>query len=305
MASANPFDLLNDDAQDQEIQVPVVKKDSAKPASKAATKSGAASSASKPAASKPAADNRSPRSNNRPRDSDAPRGPRYDRVPREGGDSTPRPRGSRAPRGARGGRHGGYDRHSGTGKVDSENKENNRLGDPTAAPFEAEKDAELSVEEAAAAATPEPAEPEEVVKTLDDYLQEKAAKALKIALPEARAANAGSDDSKWKNAQILEVEETGDFIKMGKETVSKSRKTKKESKILFTDLDIRYTEPAREPTSRSAFRGGRSGDRGSRGGDRAPRGARGGNNPRPRGAPRSGASVNVDDQELFPSLGSN
>ncbi|KAF9140775.1 hypothetical protein BG015_001519, partial [Linnemannia schmuckeri] len=41
MASTNIFDLLNDDAQDQEIQIPVVKKDvkpaAAKPAA-AATK---------------------------------------------------------------------------------------------------------------------------------------------------------------------------------------------------------------------------------------------------------------------------
>ncbi|KAF9101491.1 hypothetical protein BGX27_011451 [Mortierella sp. AM989] len=299
MASTNPFDLLNDDAQDQEIRVPAVKKDS-KPAPKPVSKPTAAASTT----SKPAADNRGPRrdgprTNNKPRDSDASHGPRYDRAPREG-DATPRPpRGSRAPRGARGGRHGGYDRHSGTGIVESEKKEHNRLGDPAASEIDGEKDAVLTAQETSGAATPEPVEPEEVVKTLDDYLQEKAAKALKIALPETRSANAGADDSKWKNAQVLEVEETGDFIKMGKESVVKSRKTKKETKILFTDIDIRFTEPAREPSPRNAFRGGR-------GGDRAPRGTRGGNNPRPRGgSSRGAATVNVDDQELFPSLGSN
>ncbi|KAF9344828.1 hypothetical protein BGX26_003852, partial [Mortierella sp. AD094] len=142
MASVNPYDLLNDDAQDQEIQVPAVKKDSVKPAPKTAAKPAAASSASKPAADNRGPRKDGPRTNNRPRDADAPRGPRYDRAPREGGDSTPRPpRGSRAPRGARGGRHGGYDRHSGTGIVDSEKKENNRLGDPAAASLDAEKEA--------------------------------------------------------------------------------------------------------------------------------------------------------------------
>ncbi|KAK3817261.1 MAG: hypothetical protein J3Q66DRAFT_339393 [Benniella sp.] len=292
MASANIFAVLNDDAPDQEIQIPAVKKDT-KPAAKPGAKPAAT------AASKPAADNKgprrdAPRANNRPRDNDAPRGPRYDRAPRDG-EATPRPpRGSRAPRGGRGGRHGGYDRHSGTGIVDSENKENNRLGDPTSSSLEAENDAVLSAVETAPA-TPEPVEPEEVVKTLDDYLAEKTAKSAKISLPEARTANAGADNSQWKNAQVLETREAEDFIKMSKETVAKTRKGKKE-KVLITDLEIRFTEPARDPAPRSAFRGGRGG------GDRGARGARGGN-PR-RGGPRGGGDgVNVDDQELFPSLG--
>ncbi|KAF9898458.1 hypothetical protein BX616_004000, partial [Lobosporangium transversale] len=227
-----------------------------------------------------------------------PRGPRYDRAPRDG-EATPRPpRGSRAPRGGRGGRHGGYDRHSGTGIVDSENKENNRLGDPTSSYLEAEQDAATVGTDEATTDAPEPAEPETTIKTLDDFLQEKAAKAAKIALPEARAANAGADESKWKDAKVLEIQEAEDFIKMGKESATKSRKGKKEGKVLITDIDFKFTEPAREPAPRSAFRGGR-------GGDRAPRGARGGNSSRPRGGAGSrGASVNVDDQEVFPSLGS-
>ncbi|KAG0207024.1 hypothetical protein BGX28_001624 [Mortierella sp. GBA30] len=292
MASTNIFDLLNDDAQDQTIQVPVVKKE-VKPAAKPA------------AAPAKAADNKAPRKDGarggKPRDGDdrAPRGPRYDRAPRDG--AAPRaPRGTRAPRG---GRHGGFDRHSGTGKVDSENKENNRLGDATTSSLEAEKDAEA---EAVVAAAPEPVEPEVVVKTLDDYLQEKAAKSLKIALPEARSANAGADNSQWKDTKVLEIEETGDFIKMGKESIAKTRKGKKETKVLIKDIEVRFTEPAREQSApRGAFRGGRGGERGARGGDRA-RGARGGNAPsapRRAAAPR-GAAVNVDDQELFPSLGS-
>ncbi|KAG0244964.1 hypothetical protein BGX31_008315 [Mortierella sp. GBA43] len=288
------FAVLNDDAPDQEIQVPAAKKDT-KPAAKTGAKP-----PQKPAAtaSKPA-DNKGPRRdgprNNRPRDSDAPRGPRYDREPREGGDSS-RPRGGpRAPRGARGGRHGGYDRHSGTGIVDSENKENNRLGDPTSSSLEAEKDAALSAVDTAPA-TPEPAEPEEVVKTLEDYLAEKAAKAAKTTLPEARVANAGADDSKWKNAQVLEIQEAEDFIKMGKDSAVKSKKGKKEGKTLVEGLEFRFTEPARDPTPRGAFRGGRGGDRGARG-------SRGGH-PRRGGPSRGGDGVNVDDQELFPSLGS-
>ncbi|KAF9905522.1 hypothetical protein BX616_000991 [Lobosporangium transversale] len=296
MASTNIFDLLNDDAQDQEIQVPAVKKEvksAAKPAAKPAA--GAARTA----------DNKAPRKDGarggKPRDGDdrAPRGPRFDRVdraPRDG--TTPRNRG---PRPSRGGRHGGFDRHSGTGIVDSENKENNRLGDPTESSLEAEKDAALVAE--TPVAEPEPVEPEVVVKTLDDYLAEKAAKSVKLSLPQTRAANAGADDSQWKDARVLEVEEAEDFIKMGKGSEPKTRKGKKEGKVLFTDIDIRYTEPSREQSSspRGGFRGGRGGDRGARGS----RGARGGNNsPVPRRGGSRGTAVNVDDQEVFPSLGS-
>ncbi|KAG9066144.1 hypothetical protein KI688_001363 [Linnemannia hyalina] len=284
MASTNIFDLLNDDAQDQEIQIPVVKKD-VKPA------------AAKPAAAATKTAEKAPRKDGarggKPRDGDdrAPRGPRFDRTPRDGA----APRAPRAPRASRGGRHGGFDRHSGTGIVDSEKKENNRLGEPAASSLEGEKDAQVSAEAPVVAA--EPVEPEPVVKTFDDFLAEKAAKALKLALPETRAANAGSDNSQWKNAQVLEVEETGDFIKMKADSVAKARKGKKETKVVIKEIEVRYTEPAREqPAPRGAFRGGRGG---------ATRGARGGNTQAPR-APRAprGASVNVDDTELFPSLGS-
>ncbi|KAF9319741.1 hypothetical protein BG003_008389 [Podila horticola] len=295
MASTNIFDLLNDDAQDQEIQIPVVKKEAVKPAAKPAA----------PAAK--AADNKAPRKEGarggKPREGDAPRGPRYDRAPRDGdAPRAPRKDGARGGRAPRGGRHGGFDRHSATGIVDSEKKENKGWGEPTVAPLEGEKDAEQTAEAAVVAA--EPVEPEVVVKTLDDYLQEKAAKALKLSLPEARSANAGADDSQWKDTKVLEIEETGNFIKMSKESVAKTRKGKKETKVLIKDIEVRFTEPAREPVApRGAFRGGRGGERGARGGDRAPRGARGGNNAS--AAPRrAGAAVNVEDINSFPSLGS-
>ncbi|KAF9577449.1 hypothetical protein BGW38_007334, partial [Lunasporangiospora selenospora] len=140
-----------------------------------------------------------------------------------------------------------------------------------------------------------PAEPEPAVKTLDDYLQEKASKSLKVSLPEARTANSGTDNTQWKNTEVLEIVQVEDFINFGKESIAKTRKGKKETKVLITDIEVRYTEPAREPVP--ARRGGRGSDR--------PRGARGGNNA---SAPRRGAArgtpVNVDDTNLFPSLGS-
>ncbi|KAF9182598.1 hypothetical protein BGZ51_004651 [Haplosporangium sp. Z 767] len=294
MASTNIFDLLTDDAQDQEIQIPAVKKATKPAPTTTANKKPAAATVPKPSTAARV---------NRPRDNDVPRGPRYDRVPREGEPTSRSSHGFRAPRGGRGGRHGGYDRHSGTGIVDSEKKEANRLGDATTAPFEGERDAALAAEESAATAF-EPAEPEPAVKTLDEYLQEKAAKSLNIALPEARAANAGADNSKWKDTKVLEVGDSGDFIKMGKDSVAKTRKGKKETKVLITDIEVRYSEPAREQSPRTAFRGGRGGRGGSRGGDRTPRGGDRGGHHASFGPRSGGTSVNVDDTELFPSLGS-
>ncbi|KAG0325534.1 hypothetical protein BG000_001770, partial [Podila horticola] len=130
MATPNMFDLLNDDAQDQEIQIPAVKKAAPAPAPKA-----------QPGTPSKPADNRGPRK-------EGARPPRRDNEDR-GGPRGPQNEVSRAP-------------------------------------------------------SPEPVEPEAPVKTLDDYLQEKAAKALKIALPATRAANAGADHSQWKNAKVLE-----------------------------------------------------------------------------------------------------
>ncbi|KAG0352445.1 hypothetical protein BG005_008128 [Podila minutissima] len=303
MATPNMFDLLNDDAQDQEIHIPAVKK--AAPTPKPKTQPGAAPS-------KPA-DNRGPRKDSaRPprrdnEDREGTRGPQYDRMPPKEGEPAPRPpRGSRnSTRGARGGRHGGYDRHSATGMVDSEKKLKQGWGEPTVAALQGEQDAENEVSRAP---SPEPVEPEAPVKTLDDYLQEKASKALKIALPTARAANAGSDQSQWKNAKVLEVEETGDFIKMSKDSVAKARKGKKDGKVLIQDINFQFSEPAREPSTR----GGR-GERGGRGGRGGRGSGRGGGETHqafrdrtsaPRRSGGAGASVDVKDPSSFPTLGS-
>lgn len=292
MASTNLFNLLNDDAQDQEIQIPVKKE--VKPAPKPAA--APASSAPKPAGNQgPRRDNRS----GKPRDGDdrAARGPRFDRPPRgEGG--APRERGARQHRAPRNGRE--FDRHSGTGIADSKKKEKQGWGNPTTAQTEGETavTTELTTEtpEAEAAA---PVEPEPVVKTLDDYLAERASKSLKVALPEARTANAGSDESQWKDAVVLEIAEAEDFIKMGKDTEPKKHGKGKKEKVIIMDIDMRFNEPARESAPRDAFRGarGRGAPRGAPRGSAAPRGNRGGNAPR-------GAPVNVDDTNLFPSLGS-
>lgn len=70
-----------------------------------------------------------------------------------------------------------------------------------------------AAEEAAAA---EAAEAEEKVKTLEEYLAEKANKSLKVSLPEARKANEGSDDKKWENAVAFVKEDEPEYFATNK-----------------------------------------------------------------------------------------
>ncbi|CAG8434719.1 2220_t:CDS:10 [Funneliformis mosseae] len=102
-------------------------------------------------------------------------------------------------------------------------------------------------------------EPEEVVKTFDEYLAEKALKSLDISLPEARKPNEGTDDSQWKDAIPLEKEDEEDFLFTGKVRAILS------SQDSHRDYDNDNRDNRRRGGGRSGF-------------------------------------VNIDDQRAFPSL---
>nr|CAG8574199.1 7717_t:CDS:2 [Entrophospora candida] len=158
-----------------------------------------------------------------------------------------RGRGGRRDGGGRGGRE--YDRHSASGRYDSEKKENQGWGNNgiTADDSNAEsqeqtnnwgangesgsgkvEDQPWEIKESTEAddakgenigddeAAAKPIEPEEIVKTLEEYLSEKAQKTLDISLPEARKPNEGVDDSQWKDAVPLEKKEEEDILFSGK-----------------------------------------------------------------------------------------
>ncbi|KAI7870716.1 hypothetical protein BDF14DRAFT_1402041 [Spinellus fusiger] len=184
-----------------------------------------------------------------------------------------------------------FDRHSGTGIVDTEKKEKQGWGHPESAQAEAAADVLAPADPAAAekeVATPE--EPEEVVKTLDEYLAEKAAKALIVALPESRKANEGSDDTKWKNSVAFVKTEMPDFF-TPKEVKSAKKTDKIRKEKVVVEIEQRFQEKAR-PAFREERRTG--------GGDRRGRGnARRGNSTRQ----SNGPAVNLQDASLFPSLG--
>ncbi|KAL0632971.1 hypothetical protein Q9L58_008129 [Maublancomyces gigas] len=250
------------------------------------------------------------------------------------------PRASRGGRGGRGGGGGGgggggrqYDRHSQTGRVDTDkqvgqgwgaNKGTNEWDDERAGEELAQKDAagiENQDPSTAPAETPaaevetieevpEP-EPEEIVKTYDEYLAELAQRQADLGPPvEVRRPNEGSSNKKWATAKELsrKEEEEGDYF-IG-ESKDKARNRERKTKQVL-DIEPRFVEPREGSRGGSAPRGGRGrgGDRGGRGRGDRDRGDRGGD----RGGDRrggyngptrgSGGAVNIADPSAFPSLG--
>lgn len=156
------------------------------------------------------------------------------------------------------------------------------------------------------------AEPEDHSKSYADYLAEQAEKKLKLGgeTLQARKPNEGSkQDKKWTEAKAFaKDDEDGEYI-AGKGAKEKRERQRKEKNRL--DVDLRYVEPpsgrggdrGRGGSRRGEFRGGERGRGGrGRGGDgyrgRGDGGFRGG-----RGGGRDTASVNVEDENAFPSLG--
>ncbi len=173
--------------------------------------------------------------------------------------------------------------------------------------------ADTTADVAAPAGDAQPAaepEPEDNSRSYADYLAEQAEKKLKLgsAPLQARKPNEGSkQDKKWAQAKPLSKEEEEDFI-AGKAEKAKREKQRKEKNTL--DVDFRYAEPARGG-ERGRGRG-RGGDRGRGGRGRGEfrgefrgrgdsfRGGAGGAGGR---GGRDGGSVNVSDENAFPSLG--
>ncbi|KAJ2851546.1 hypothetical protein IWW36_001030 [Coemansia brasiliensis] len=185
------------------------------------------------------------------------------------------PRGREAYRGR--GRQ--FDRHSGTGLVDSAKKEKQGwLGSPEEMPADSEKAAEQAQKDAQAEpATPqnEEEEAEPAVKSLDDYLNERSQQTVDKK-HELRKANQGVDESQLKKGVELTKEEEEFFPSM---VVRRTRKNKeRKEKVLVDGIEQTFSDQ-----QRGAFRGGR--------GARSDR----------RQNPRQNR-VNLNDKNAFPAL---
>ncbi|KAG1518427.1 hypothetical protein G6F52_009024 [Rhizopus delemar] len=170
---------------------------------------------------------------------------------------------------------------------DSEKKVNQGWGKPGKSEAESAKDtlnpADPDAPEQDAPATP--AEPEEVVKTLDEYLAEKASKALNVALPEARKAN-DADESAFAGAVVHQKKEIEEFFVSTKETKTVSKKTEKSRKEkVIVDIEQRFQEKPRNDFRKNDRRGNRNNNRKSN--------------------KTNIAAVNLQDAAAFPSLGAS
>ncbi|KAJ2008151.1 hypothetical protein H4R26_000356 [Coemansia thaxteri] len=196
-------------------------------------------------------------------------------------------------RGSARGRGRQFDRHSATGLVDSEKKEKQGwLGDDAAmvqdgaqASADAKKDGQDAPAPAAAVE-----EPEEVVKTFDDYLKER-----KPAAEEQRTLR------KPNEARVDQTQLKGGAFTVDKKedvyfapiATQKSRKTKERKEKVFVDIEQRFDEPRR--TGGPAFRGGARGGAASGPQNQFRRGGAAAGGSRP-------ARVNISDERAFPSL---
>lgn len=162
-----------------------------------------------------------------------------------------------------------------------------------------------------AAAPAEEQEPEEVQRSLDDYLAERAAGAL---------GDLGKKERRTVNAETLEGsqftrEGIDEFFQGKAKTSTKTARVKKEK--VYIEVDGQFAQPAggaRRDGDRPPRTGGDRGERSERGRG-GPRGGRGGPRGAPRGAgagaggatrgPRGGQSAPIDanDTSAFPALG--
>ncbi|KAI9468129.1 MAG: hypothetical protein EXX96DRAFT_592028 [Benjaminiella poitrasii] len=186
-----------------------------------------------------------------------------------------------------------FDRHSGTGIVDSQKKINKGWGKAGQSEAEADKDASEAPEAEVAAV--EQQQEEEKVKTLDEYLAEKANKSLKVSLPEARKAN-DDDSAVFDGAVVVSKQEAEEYF-VGQTAQPKKTKssTEKVPRKVFVEIEQRFQEKPR-PEFRNNNRRNNGGNNNRR---------NGGNNNRRNGGKKNSAApaINLQDASAFPTLG--
>ncbi|BFZ63734.1 hypothetical protein YB2330_004866 [Saitoella coloradoensis] len=337
---SNLFDLLGDDFETDALgNIKAAPVEAPKPVAKEVVKATTSTKTARRRPDEPRADQ--PRSNNNNRN----RGPRNaneeavrdksfhgresnkERPTDE--DASKAPRGPRGPRGPRregrgagnaGSRGREFERHSATGRVDSEKAVEQGWGKQTdsweaSGELAAKDRKEEAVEGAEPTETVEVAgqteevakvreEEEDNSKTLEEYLAEQAAKTAALPKIEAvRTPNEGADDSKWAKNLVTKpkVDEVEDiFAAQRKTKAAGAKKDRKEKQVL--EIEQKFTEPARAPRETRAPREARA-PRGRGGNNQrgAARGAARGNNGQARG-PKASAPA-ISDESAFPSLG--
>ncbi|ANB12977.1 Stm1p [Sugiyamaella lignohabitans] len=192
-----------------------------------------------------------------------------------------------------------FDRHSQTGKTDSDKKVNKAWGDDKKKLDDEAAAESIAKEDATEAESAEAAPAEEEAdntKTLEEYYAELNAKNAELnASRSARKANEGVEDAKWANAN--EVKKSDEELVPEARSKAVRTKTRKEKTII--EADVSFSGPARPANNR----GDRS-ERPARGGARnGPRRNNANNNNQGRGRAGAQAKVNITSQADFPTLG--
>ncbi|OWB71257.1 DNA binding protein [[Candida] boidinii] len=168
------------------------------------------------------------------------------------------------------------DRHSRTGRTETEKSAKTKLGDEVEAQAEGEADATAELEEGAEEVEEQPA-----VKSFAEYFEELKLQKESLSSKPVRAANAGNED-KWSNNEVL-VKETETLIDATSVKKTKS-KAKKEKNILAFEATFADEVPEKRTTTRG------------------PRAARGGNKPRGgrKGGDKSSTKFSYNEENLPP-----
>lgn len=211
-----------------------------------------------------------------------------------------------------------FDRRNASGKTDTAKATEQSWGNEaeaqqsaTAEPADAQDPAAPEPETKAQAA---PVEEEEEDNTLsyEEYLKQKAEKALNISQPKIRAANEGADDSKWGNKEFTRDADNDQYFAGIQKTKSSSQKERKQKETL--EIEQRFYQAPAAPRGRGmschmpyvsqlmSLGEGRGRGRGSRGTPRGRGAPRGEGRARPQEKSSQGANLTLNDDAAFPTL---
>ncbi|WVQ77045.1 hypothetical protein IAR50_006724 [Cryptococcus sp. DSM 104548] len=213
-----------------------------------------------------------------------------------------------------------FDRKNASGTTDSAKKTEHGWGATTGAAelkdeVAGEKDAQAEetapqtpAEDTAAAPEPEAEEePEEVTKSYEEYLAEKAEES-------ARLANLGKKQGREVSGDVegkAFVREALDDFFSGKTKTAETKSKPKKEKVHIA-IDGQFAQPSRPPRRDDRENNGERRERGERParGRGGPRGAFAGQRGQTRGGPRggrggrsAGPAINANDTNAFPALG--
>lgn len=212
-----------------------------------------------------------------------------------------------------------FDRRNASGKTDTAKATEQSWGNEA----EAQQSATAEPTDAQDPAAPEPevkaqapaaAEEEEEDNTVsyEEYLKQKAEKALNISQPKIRAANEGADDSKWGDKEFTRDADNDQYFAGIQKTKAASQRERKQKETL--EIEQRFYQAPTAPRGRgmstdnssnhktNSAGEGRGRGRGSRGTPRGRGAARGEGRPRTQEKASQGANLTLNDDAAFPTL---